>query len=212
MMTRRRVATASSLFKDTMTHLNNLIDELISLELKTFSSLVASYMRQNRIGRPTLHFHGRMEWLASLIAKGLLKAPKCHFDAWLESWLEMPSGDIPVIERGNHLSDVKLAHCEIVITGQCHAVSALNWQLMKGSRPNLRIYSGITDLLHFHTWLYDPDTKTIFEPTPYIRSYYAGAPVDDEKEFLMEEIQNIRALEGLSPDVYYRFCKLTILE
>ena len=62
---------------------------------------------------------------------------------------------------------------------QCHASTALNWLL----NQKLHIYTGIGDRFNPHSWLVNPETNGVIEPTPIFRAYYFGYRVEDPFEF-----------------------------
>ena len=111
----------------------------------------------------------------------------------VKDWLGIHLGElISLNEEGRvfNLSQVAVILTNVKIEGQCHASSALNWVL----NQNLEIYSGFTDKLHYHSWLYDPVTKIIYEPTPYLRSRYFGFRHSKSLDFVVDELNSIYCL------------------
>lgn len=86
--------------------------------------------------------------------------------------------------------DVTIGHNDIVLEGECHAVSAM-YMLLYPSR--FELWSGVTDAIHAHSWvMYKGDSSTIIEPTPIIRERYFGVKVKDIDAFIEAELPRIR--------------------
>lgn len=81
------------------------------------------------------------------------------------------------------------------VSGQCHALTALNWFLNEtlGSTKdeNLYIYTGVADKAFHHSWLYDAKRSVILEPTHIDRETYFGYWVQDPFQFFTHELVNI---------------------
>ena len=147
------------------------------------------------IGRVILE-KGPMELLSSEYKRQLLIAlternELVHPDEELvEDWLRIDLNEL--IRLCNHgqafnLNQVSVLNVNSPIESECHAVSALNWIL----NPKLKIYTGFSDKTHYHSWLYDPETQIIYEPTPYKRDHYFGFHYTQSIDFVIDEMEAI---------------------
>ena len=108
----------------------------------------------------------------------------------VEDWLRIDLNEL--IRLCNHgqvfnLNQVNILNVNSPIENECHAVTALNWIL----NPELKIYTGFSDKTHYHSWLYDPETRIIYEPTPYKREHYFGFHYTQSIDFVIDEMEAI---------------------
>lgn len=104
--------------------------------------------------------------------------------------------------RGMAFDTYQKAHSTIHIAGECHASTALNWTL----HPSSKIVTGFSGGWAFHSWLYYPKTRTIYECTPILRETYYGYKIQSRHEFLLNEAETICRLwkEGRISDKHYK--------
>mgnify|MGYP006961367134 CR=1 FL=1 len=108
----------------------------------------------------------------------------------IEDWLRVDLNEL--IRLCNHgrafdLNRVNVLNVNSPIENECHAVTALNWIL----NPELKIYTGFSDRTHYHSWLYDPETQIIYEPTPYKREHYFGFHYTQSIDFVIDEMEAV---------------------
>lgn len=108
----------------------------------------------------------------------------------IEDWLRVDLNEL--IRLYNHgrafdLNRVNVLNVNSPIENECHAVTALNWIL----NPELKIYTGFSDRTHYHSWLYDPETQIIYEPTPYKREHYFGFHYTQSIDFVIDEMEAV---------------------
>ena len=108
----------------------------------------------------------------------------------IEDWLRVDLNEL--IRLCNHgrafdLNRVNVLNVNSPIENECHAVTALNWIL----NPELKIYTGFSDRTHYHSWLYDPETRIIYEPTPYKREHYFGFHYTQSIDFVIDEMEAV---------------------
>lgn len=108
----------------------------------------------------------------------------------IEDWLRVDLNEL--IRLCNHgqafdLNRVSVLNVNSPIENECHAVTALNWIL----NPELKIYTGFSDRTHYHSWLYDPETQIIYEPTPYKREHYFGFHYKQSIDFVIDEMEAV---------------------
>lgn len=108
----------------------------------------------------------------------------------IEDWLRVDLNEL--IRLCNHgrafdLNRVSVLNVNSPIENECHAVTALNWIL----NPKLKIYTGFSDRTHYHSWLYDPETQIIYEPTPYKREHYFGFHYTQSIDFVIDEMEAV---------------------
>lgn len=108
---------------------------------------------------------------------------------------------LDLAENGKSLEgDAAIEHSQIVLDGECHAVSAMYMVLCPSQ---FELWSGITDKTHAHSWVVFRGVKTIIiEPTPIIRGRYFGVEVKDVDAFIEAELPRIRNIlkAGKLPD------------
>jgi len=108
----------------------------------------------------------------------------------VEDWLRIDLNEL--IRLCNHgqvfnLNQASILNVNSPVENECHAVTALNWIL----NPELKIYTGFSDKTHYHSWLYDPETRIIYEPTPYKREHYFGFHYTQSIDFVIDEMEAI---------------------
>ena len=108
---------------------------------------------------------------------------------------------LDLVENGKSFGeDVTIEHNDIVLEGECHAVSAMYMLLCPS---HFELWSGITDATHAHSWvMFKGDKTIIIEPTPIIRDRYFGVEVKDVDAFIEAELPRIRNImkAGKLPD------------
>lgn len=114
-------------------------------------------------------------------------------NANIQDWLIIPLEELIALIRDARYFPVNDNKCITVpspVAQECHAVTAYTWMC----NPSLDIYTGISDKTHAHSWLIDPRTNTLHEPTPIIRDCYYGFKVTDPYQFVFEEYENVTRL------------------
>ena len=115
----------------------------------------------------------------------------CLTNATVHDLLDIDLFDLnAVAEHGKMLTPRKVEIIDYAVEASCHAVAAFFWVL----NQHLELYNGFSDATHYHSWLYYPRTKVVFEPTPILRDTYYGYHVDDPEEFIAIELNNVRSM------------------
>lgn len=144
-------------------------------------------------------FEKKTDALRAMVLNAILDWPT---QANVVDWLSVSLRDIEnTLNHSVKYGNVKKVQpAALVIPGQCHASTTLNWVL----NPKLEIHSGFSDKTHFHSWLYDPETGVIYEPTDVIRASYRGFK-QDEVHFALEEIYGVENVKDIAPEAYAKY-------
>ena len=103
-----------------------------------------------------------------------------------------------LINRARTFTSATKERVSMPVESECHAVSAYEWVL----NPFMKLYTGISDKTHHHSWVYDPLKRMLYEPTPMIRTSYYGSQVFDVLAFVDNEYEKIRKFfaNGVLPE------------
>ena len=113
-----------------------------------------------------------------------------------------------LVDHGEHLDDSKKTFAPYTAEMQCHTSSALNWLL----NPSLHLYTGLSCGEFHHSWLVDPKTEALVEPTPMIRDRYFGYRVVNPIDFVKEHVGFFPKLKGRNITQKVKLRALTIFQ
>lgn len=116
-------------------------------------------------------------------------------EANVQDWLSVSLSSLAAVYQNGQVFSNKtsLAIVQKPVEQGCHASAAYHWTL----HPDWEIYHGFSDRTHLHSWLYDPDHDTIYEPTPITRSHYFGFKVEDPEAFVESQLEQILYLRSI---------------
>lgn len=163
-------------------------------------------LEMNTIQIEDENFGPAFEYLSgilSLVDAGLLVQDytDSHTTLFNEAFAVSPMGaNYPemLAMLGEWLTPTSILVSPLAVGSQCHAISALQW-FQDPSR--YEIHTGIVSRLFFHSWVFDRETNTIVEPTPYPRmpEDYYGVKVANPEIFFVRQKPRFEELLKTEP-------------